>query len=415
MISPEVADTDGMKLSFGAAAAFFLTCLSFPPLWCQPVDPSAGQDYLQGGSAQDMQDLQGVPASGPSGEGASGAAASAALPPLLAGLWENSRRIVSFEGLNSASVILKLFYGWYYDRAAEPVAEGLAASTLGAPRIDGGASREDVAGRDGVAVTEAALQEGALPPRPRNDATAPQAQRLLVEFEPLIPETERSGAWNVWITYPGTNERQAVPVAVFDGKLYVDFFLGTGGPVSRFFQAASNTDGIAVSPPLPDKEVVSYLVTGSRMYRIRYWQTDMEYDGETSAVLTGGDGSHEVPKHLLIGGAVYTCVAGRRVDIRNVEEVGRDLSGFTMSGDERIVVRAAPYLSLMDRSPTELYQLVDEANSRRAPQPQPPLPLGDLDFHYAEIEDLRKYMVPQPAFPEFEDWEYIETATHQPF
>ena len=182
---------------------------------------------------------------------------------------------------------------------------------------------------------------------------------------------------------------------------------------ARFFQAASNTHDITITTPLLDKEVTSYLVTGSRMYKIRYWQTDMEYDGETQAILTGEDGSHEVPKHLLIGGTVYTCVAGRRVDIRNVEEIPHDLSGFAFSSDNRIVVQKPAYLTKMEEPSSQLYQLIAEANSRRVPPPPPPIPLGDLDFHYEEINDLRKYMIPQPEFPEFDDWEFIKTATYQ--
>ena len=204
-------------------------------------------------------------------------------------------------------------------------------------------------------------------------------------------------------------------MAVFDGKLYVNFYLETNDSLSRFFQAASNTNGITISTPLQDKEVTSYLVTGSRMYKIRYWQTDMEYDGETQAILSGEDGNHHVPKHLLIGGTVYTCVAGRRVDIRNVEEIPLDISGFTTSSDNRIVVQKSAYLSLMDNKASELYRLIADANSRKAPPPPPPIPLGELDFHYEEIEDLRKYMIPQPEFPEFEDWDYIKTATSQSF
>ncbi len=393
-----------MKLSFGRIAVFFLTSFFCFFLWCQPVE-LYGQEYLEGGVGQDFFE-------------ASTDGVSPSLPPLLAGLWQNSQRIVSFENLDSASVILKLFYGWYYDRAAEPGAQTLVESTMSTTQLDynySGASQQDFIDRNSVTITDEVLQYDSLPPRPKNDATSPHAQQLLVEFEPLIPETETSGAWNVWITYPEIKERHAIPVAVFEGKLYVNFYLGSNDNVSRFFQAASNTNGITISTPLLDKEVTSYLVTGSRMYKIRYWQTDMEYDGETEAVLSGEDGNYQVPKHLLIGGTVYTCVAGRRVDIRNVEEIPLDISGFTMSSDNRIIVQKSAYLSLMDNNASELYQLIAEANSRKAPPPPPPIPLGDLDFHYAEIEDLRKYMIPQPEFPEFEDWDYIKTATNQSF
>lgn len=393
-----------MKLSFGRIAVFFLTSFFCSFLWCQPVD-FYGQEYLEGGSGQELL-LASVDGISPS------------LPSLLAGLWQNNQRIVSFENLDSASVILKLFYGWYYDRAAEPGTQTFVDSIMSTTQLDynySSASQQDFITRNSVTITDEVLQYDSLPPRPKNDATSPRAQQLLVEFEPLIPETEASGAWNVWITYPDIKERHAIPVAVFEGKLYVNFYLGLNDNVSRFFQAASNTNGITISTPLLDKEVTSYLVTGSRMYKIRYWQTDMEYDGETEAILSGEDGDYQVPKHLLIGGTVYTCVAGRRVDIRNVEEIPLDISGFTMSSDNRIIVQKSAYLSLMDNNASELYQLIAEANSRKAPPPPPPIPLGDLDFHYAEIEDLRKYMIPQPEFPEFEDWEYIKTATSQSF
>lgn len=392
-----------MKLSFGRAAVFFLTtCFCFL-LWCQPVK-LYGQEY---------EDRVGQELQSPSSRGE-----SSSLPPLLAGLWQNSQRIVSFENLDSANVILKLFYGWYYDRAAEPGAQTGTESVMSTTQIDynySGASQQDFIARNSVSVTEDVLQFESLPPRPKNDATSPQAQQLLVEFEPLIPETATSGAWNIWITYPDTKERQAIPIAVFDGKLYVNFYLGSNDNVSRFFQAASNTNGITISTPLLDKEVTSYLVTGSRMYKIRYWQTDMEYDGETQAILSGEDGNYPVPKHLLIGNTVYTCVAGRRVEVRNVEEIPFDISSFVMSSDNRIVVQKSPYLSLMDAETSELYQLIAEANSRKAPPPPPLIPLGDLDFHYDEIEVLRKYMIPQPEFPAFEDWDYIKTATNQSF
>lgn len=393
-----------MKLSFGRAAVFFLTTCFCVLLWCQPVE-LYGQEYMEDGVGQDFFEV-------------STDDVSSSLPPLLAGLWQNSQRIVSFESLDSASIILKLFYGWYYDRAAEPGTGTMSESIMSTTQPDynySGTSQQDFVARNSVSVTEEVLQFESFPPRPKNDATSPQGQHLLVEFEPLIPATEESGAWNIWITYPDTKERQAIPVAVFDGKLYVNFYLGSNDNVSRFFQAASNTNGITISTPLLDKEVTSYLVTGSRMYKIRYWQTDMEYDGETQAILSGEDGNYPVPKHLLIGNTVYTCVAGRRVDIRNVEEIPLDISSFTMSSDNRIVVQKSAYLSLMDNKASELYQLIAEANSRKVPPPPPPIPLGELDFRYAEIEDLRKYMIPQPEFPEFEDWDYIKTATNQSF
>ena len=401
MMGGKAADTDYMKLSLGKVVFLLFFCFVHFPAWCQVTEGYSEQGYFEE-EMDGLVDFQ------------QGGGISTTLPSLLVGLWENNQRIISFENIDSASIVLKLFYGWYYDRAAEPGATRI--STMSTTQIDynySGNSQQDFFERNSV--TEEVLQYEDIPERPRNDATSPEAQHLLVEFEALIPETETSGAWNVWITYPDVKERAAIPIAVFDGKLYIDFFLAQDFGTSRFYQSASNTNGMTIAPPLLAKEIYSYLVTGSRMYKIRYWQTDMEYDGETHAILAGEDGNHEVPKHLLVGDTVYTCVAGRRVEIRNIEEIPYDISGFAASQDNRILVKKDAYLIRMDIESSEYYQLIAEANSRKAPPPPPPIPLGDLDFNYDKIEDLRKYMIPQPEFPDFDAWEFIKTATYQTF
>ena len=106
-----------------------------------------GQEYLQGGGEQELLES--------SAEGI-----SSSLPPLLAGLWQNNQRIVSFENLDSASVILKLFYGWYYDRAAEPGTQALVDSTMSTTQMDfnySGTSQQDFTARNSVTITEEVL------------------------------------------------------------------------------------------------------------------------------------------------------------------------------------------------------------------------------------------------------------------
>ena len=63
------------------------------------------------------------------------------------------------------------------------------------------------------------------PARPRNAATSRNSEQVSVSFEPLIPETETSGAWNLHLYYSGFKEEAVIPVAVFGGNLYVDFML----------------------------------------------------------------------------------------------------------------------------------------------------------------------------------------------
>lgn len=289
------------------------------------------------------------------------------IPSLLKGYWENSRRIIAFDNVfgdtATPQIVLKLFYGWYYDRAVES---------------------------DSVSETQS---------RPRNDATGKESENLDVSFKPLIEENEISGAWNILISYNDFKETVVVPVAVFDDKLFVDYYLVKKENNVTLYEKASNASGITVNKPLLDKEVYSYMDTDSGVYKIRYWQTDMDYDGKTKAVLQEGENSYEVPKHLLIGDTVYTCVAGRRTEVRNIEKIA-SLPQFEYSSDNRIAVVKPAYVSRLDLEDATIFQHINEANSRKAPPPKPLLPPSDLDFHYDEIKELRKYMVPVPNFPQ---------------
>ncbi len=283
------------------------------------------------------------------------------VPLLLRGLWQNDNRIVSFQNTSSMDIVLKLFYGWYYDRAAE--------------------AKEDV------------------PVRPRNDATSIEAQEISVAFEPIIPENDFSGAWNVHLFYSSCNKKVVVPVAVFNGKLYTDFMiLFQGEEKQRIFQSASNGSGITINLANVAENVYSFFDTGTSLYKIRYWQTGMDYDADAKAEFSDSDGTYLLQKHLRIGGTMYTCVPGRGNKIRNVEKVDYEkIKQFKFSEDERICVSGKEYLSLYNSDPKELYSDVEFANSRRRPPRSPFLPPPDVDFHYSTIEDLRKHaIVPLP-------------------
>ncbi len=329
--------------------------------------------------------------------------AAGSVPRLLAGVWENETRLLVFgsavdiapaaagertaESGESAvdiapaaavgnaaarapagiplTVVLKLFYGWYYDRAAE---SGGAAGSA-----------------SGTAV---------LPERDRNDAVSAAAEVISVSFEPLIPETAESGAWNMTVQYPGQKQPISIPIAVFGGSLYLDFMISQSpaeftGDV--FWKAASNTTAISLNVPTVSTEVYSLYRSGAAAYRVRYWLTDMSYDETALAVLNDGSTSVSFPKHLRIGSAVYTCVPGRGTQVRNAEKIPYDGSRYVLSADGRICVSAAPYAILS--TVEDLYAAVEEANRRRKPPRQPPLPDSDLDFHYEIIEELRKYAI----------------------
>ena len=283
-----------------------------------------------------------------------------AVPKLLSGYWENNKRIISFEHTESAHIVLKLFYGWYYDSTAE------------------------------------SFLENAKELRPRNAATSPQPEVLQISFEELIPETETSGAWNIVIYYSDIKKSLSIPVAVFNKKLYLDFYLLKTEDTYRVFEKASNVQEITVNLPLVDKEVYSYLDTGNTLYKIRYWETDMDFDKESKAFIQEGNTLYQVQKHLKIGDNIYTCVSGRGVKIRNIEKIPYTIDNFIFSSDKRICVTEKPYVVAMDLETFSIFDNINKANSRKAPPPSPVFPPSDLDFHYDTIEELRKYMIPQP-------------------
>ncbi|MBR5867542.1 MAG: hypothetical protein IKZ04_06485 [Spirochaetaceae bacterium] len=274
------------------------------------------------------------------------------VPELLHGVWQNDSRIVVFEQKPSMDIVLKLFYGWYYDRTAEP--------------------------------------EENVPARPRNDATSIKAQVVTVSFEPIIPESNVSGAWNVVLFYPDFNKTVVVPVAVFNQKLYTDFNILIENENHQVFQAASNASGITVNLPSFSENIYSYYQADENMYKIRYWQTDMDYDSETLAEFKIENENFFVKKHLKVGQTVYTCVPGKGTVIRNVEKISRDLFSFELSPDKRICVNSDCYLSLSQIKADELYEEIKTENSRQRPPRKPLLPPPDVDFHYEQIKDLRK-------------------------
>lgn len=329
------------------------------------------------------------------------------VPALLEGIWHNGGRYVVFSDI--PQVVLRLYYGWYNDRAAE----------------------------------SAALTERS--PRAANDATAASpAQELSVRYVPLTDELFTgtgvtqpdgdviyaqdvpSGAWDMQVKFPGLKETYHIPIAVIGSSLYLDFTLkeedsdsvpsyavlnGTtvqsGNLMAGFWQGLPAANGTLISPVHNRKDLLSFYVTDSAVYHVRYWRTDMEYTSGVSAFFTDGDAVYEVPKHLICNGLTYTCVNGRSLRIRNIErgselpgpstrntilvqKNGVDPEGNAVTYTVRtstICAFGEPYLTLTDGTRT-LEELVEEGNARRKPSPQSPFPPhGILDFDWSIIED----------------------------
>lgn len=329
------------------------------------------------------------------------------IPAMLGGIWENTNRYVIFDttyvtklgGKRIPSVSLRNFYQYYVDRTAESDAYSI------------------------------------LNPRPRNDSTSKQAQQMEIHFEPLtyelypgeynvpvnlgngisfVADGERSGAWDMQVKYPHDKTIYHIPIAIIGNKLYLRFKIRElinpsnvqENSMDGFWRDEGNANGILVCPPIINSELLSYYVTNNRVYHIRYWETDMEFDGETQAIFNDGEKTYSVPKHLMAGDRVFTCVTGRAKKIRNIS-MSSQIPGtyvtnsvlvrrqtgtnggqpvYETSKTSTICAFGEPYLTLIDGSIT-LEEIIEEAMKQRYPSPAPLFPVhgGAVGFDWSRI------------------------------
>jgi hypothetical protein len=302
------------------------------------------------------------------------------VPEALRGVWEGGfaeepkefgGRIVSFyeaEGDSespraAALIFLKLFYGRYYDRTAE-----FPTSAV----------------------------------RDRNDASSKTGEALAVSFEETSPATQNSGSWTMRVSYPPYRESDAVALAVIRDNLYLNFHIRyDGNPntpknIAGFWRAGGTASGITVSKPYYARGVESFYITDGHpdspetatVFRIRYWEADVEPDLSARAFFSDGENEYPVDKYLVIGGKTFTCVQGRGTRIRQITRSPLP-ENYELSDDGTLCAFGTPYLT---RSKTDdPYAEAARANAKKSPPPRPLFPPSNLDFHYDEIRELRKY------------------------
>lgn len=331
------------------------------------------------------------------------------VPDAFAGLWERDDRFVMFaesddflesrvqEILSSpetsddeknavrnqakyVSILLKTFYGWYLDRTAEPESFSSEARFV-------------------------------------NDSTCPEAERIRVEFRPLLRMADAVGAdqgegsvWEIFIRYPGVREPAIIPLAIIGGNLYLNFAikLNTENDESRevaddetgenppdellgFWCSLVPTDGVKVSLPASGENIYSTYITRDSVYTIRYWKTDMEYSQERAFFSDGGK-TFSVVKHIQSGGKNFSCTNGRSVTIRNVQKTSARPEVYKLDSSATICGLGEPYLRRVqnENSVQTVARLVRDAMSKKAPNPDPPFPPSNLDFHMEEIYRLEE-------------------------
>lgn len=288
------------------------------------------------------------------------------VPETLSGIWQGRDRLALFSsGTDMYTCVLRVFYQWYDDRAAESESYAQISS------------------------------------RARNDTTARYPENIELEFRTIAENSSRTdGAYELKVKYQGLKDYAYIPLAVIDGNIYMRFFVRhnfydeSGNAIDgRYFLADYGTaSGLTISPPVIKDELLCYYVDGSSVYHIRYWLSSMDQtDGQ--AEFSDGDALYYVPKYIQVSENLYTCATGRSRKIRNIQKSLSLPYSFVSDTEGLIYAPPEPYLVRVPGSGTgeELLKTVEENNSRRHPAPKPLFPPADIDFHWKEISDLEKY------------------------
>lgn len=347
------------------------------------------------------------------------------VPLLLEGIWENYNRYVVFDSgyINSnqqaiPQIVLRTFYQWYDDRAAES-AEYTSKNPRDANTATAGnsASAQEVKIRFVSLTDEVFTEEYGI-------------QCVQEDGDVLIAENLCSGAWDMQVQFGGKRlggeQTYHVPIAVIGDKLYLNFAIkaedsdsvpvsalleGTvmesGNLLAGYWQDVGNANGVLISRPRVNKELLSYYVTDDAVYPLRYWETDMEYDENAVATFSDNGELYSVPKHLWVGDKNYTCTLGKRTEIRNLKKTDSLPEPYTTNsilvqktisdefGNEihymvrtsTILAFGEPYLTLTDGTRT-IEEIIELNHQLKKPLP-PPLfpPHGVLDFDWSIIQN----------------------------
>ena len=300
---------------------------------------------------------------------------SESVPFLLQGIWQGSDRLVMFSNENEFALVLRVFYQWYNDRAAEP------------------ASFSEIKSRD------------------RNNTTISPSEDIQIAYITIVENPSKTaGVYELSVKYPHEKTPVLIPVCIIDGKLYLDFLIKDSASVTDlrlspeeqseksnsdgFYRAASSASGIMISQPLFDKEVLSYFVSnnGKDIYHIRYWLSEMEYSYE-KASFSDADKVFTVDKYLRIGSNVYQCTTGRSTKIRNIQKSSEFEKTPLYDKDGGIIALGEPYLikvpDVKDRK--DLLDSVEENNKKKKPAPKPLFPPTFPKYRWKEISELELY------------------------
>lgn len=291
------------------------------------------------------------------------------IPESLCGIWEGKDRIVFFEENQSDKnpelfVVLKDFYGWYYDRAAE------------------------------------AKEYSEKSNKARNDATPKTSEQIPF----TVDEYQFYNAYCLNINY-SRHESYSVPFCLINDNIFLNFYTRDLNPDDEeqvelakttydgFYRGNIVSKGIMISDQLVPENIACFYVIGNKVYNIRYWKSDMDYQSDY-VNFTYGEDSFSVPRHIQTGGYLYSCVSGRSKKVRNPQPAETFLpENYIFDENHRVmVIDKNIYLTKLADKKTfeELVEIVNNANSRKHDPIRPLFPEQKLDFHWDLIDALEK-------------------------
>ena len=274
------------------------------------------------------------------------------IPEVLQGIWEGKDRFVYFD--NAADdenpefvIILKEYYGWYYDRAAEP------------------------------------LEYKEAEPRTRNAATHKDPE--VIPF--TINEIENiTDAFQLSITY-SKHYSNTTSFAIIQDKVYLNPYTlitdvpstGSGtAETATLYRGYQYSDGFIMNSQPVDENISLLIMLDDKFYDVRYWQTDMDHEA-TTVTFKYKDDVFQVPKHLYAEGTNYSSVNGRSKKVRNTQPAFQVANQNIIYNSDKtvLILNSEPYLTKLTDKKTfeDLMQIIKEANARRKPDPEPIFPV----------------------------------------
>lgn len=290
-------------------------------------------------------------------------------PEFFQGIWKGDDRYIFFGKNNEIAVILKGYYGWYYDRAAEPE------------------------------------EFETLSPRKRNISTVKHGKRITTDFTKISSTDE---IWEINLDY-GKKEKSIIPVFINGNELYLNFLLKipfsnepsigsleangdfSSNPLFGYWQGINEADSIRIFERKNSENIISWYITSQGVYRLRFWKTDMKNE-DSKAAFADGSIIYTINKHIFSAGKNYTCVNGKSSNIRNVEKYPTFPVEYKLNETGTVLTLKSPYLvKLTDAdSAEELIEIINIANSRRKPDSPPLFEEEKLDWHWDLINQLEK-------------------------